>query len=117
MVLPAALAFALALLAVGAAPAAPPPVLPVGWDAITHGLELWPHQRLGVRAMVRSTFDRSGANEAADSSHYLYYNRSTGAARAVAMSLEGTRGCLYFCRFNHVWPTPSRTHRSSRAHC
>ena len=57
---------------------------------------------LGVRAMVRSTFDRSGANEAADSSHYLYYNRSTGAARAVAMSLEGTRGCLYFCRFNHV---------------
>ena len=64
------LAFALALLAVAAAPAAPPPVLPVGWDAITHGLELWPHQRLGVRAMVRSTFDRSGANEAADSSHY-----------------------------------------------
>eukprot|EP01043_Picozoa_sp_COSAG02_P081627 COSAG02_NODE_20040_length_851_cov_0.703457_2_plen_169_part_01 len=76
--------------------------VPVGWDAITHGLETWPQQRLGVRAMVRSTFDRAGGNEAADSSHYLYINNS----RAVAMSLEGTRGCLYFCRFNHWHGSP-----------
>ncbi len=76
--------------------------VPVGWDAITHGLETWPQQRLGIRAMVRSTFDRAGGNEAADSSHYLYFNDS----RAVAMSLKGTRGCLYFCRFNHWHGSP-----------
>ena len=48
-----------------------PPVLPVGLDAYRQW-ERWPYQRLGVRAYMRSTYDRRGGNEGADASHFLY---------------------------------------------
>src|SRR5690349_21127120 len=51
--------------------AAGPPVIPVGLDAYRQW-ERWPFQRLGVRAYMRSTYDRTGGNESADASHYLY---------------------------------------------
>ena len=32
----------------------------------------WPYQRIGVRAYMRSTYDRTGGNHTADASHFLY---------------------------------------------
>ena len=48
-----------------------PPVIPVGLDAYRQW-ERWPYQRIGARAYMRSTYDRSGGNEGADASHFLY---------------------------------------------
>ena len=45
--------------------------VPVGLDAYRQW-ERWPYQRIGVRAYMRSTYDRSGGNEGADASHFLY---------------------------------------------
>lgn len=59
--LPLALAFA----------AGAPPVIPVGADAYRLW-DRWPYQRIGVRAYMRSTYDRQGGNERADASHFLY---------------------------------------------
>src|SRR5215472_13447430 len=53
------------------ASAGDPPVVPVGADAYLQW-ERWPYQRLGTRAYLRSTYDRSGGNESADASHFLY---------------------------------------------
>jgi len=47
------------------------PVIPVGLDAYRQW-QRWPYQRIGVRAYMRSTYDRSGGNEGADASHFLY---------------------------------------------
>jgi hypothetical protein len=41
--------------------AGPPPVVPVGADAYRLW-ERWPYQRIGVRAYMRSTYDRQGGN-------------------------------------------------------
>ena len=51
--------------------AAGPPVIPVGLDAYRMW-DHWPYQRIGERAYMRSTYDRSGGNERADAAHYLY---------------------------------------------
>jgi len=48
--------------AAGAAGAAEPPVIPAGLDAYRMW-ERWPYQRIGVRAYMRSTYDRKGGNE------------------------------------------------------
>lgn len=50
------------------------PVIPVGLDAYRKW-ELWPIQRIGVRAHMRSTYDRSGGNESADASHFCIWAR------------------------------------------
>ncbi len=47
-------------------PAAEPPVIPVGLDAYRQW-ERWPVERIGVRAYMRSTYDRRGGNERASS--------------------------------------------------
>ncbi len=77
------------------------PTIPVGLDAYRMW-ERWPYQRIGVRAYMRSTYDRRGNNEGADASHFLYqladdYN--------VALDVEGP-GILYFARYNHWHGSP-----------
>jgi len=87
----------LAVVAIGAEP----PVIPVGLDAYRQW-ERWPYQRIGARAYMRSTYDRTGGNERADASHFLYqladdYN--------VTLDVEGP-GVLYFVRYNHWHGSP-----------
>jgi hypothetical protein len=82
-----------------------PPVIPVGLDAYRQW-ELWPLQRIGARAYMRSTYDRRGGNEGADASHFLY---QAADDFNVALDVQGP-GILYFARYNH-WP-PIRIIRS-----
>ena len=77
------------------------PVTPVGYDAYRHW-ELWPQQRIGVRTYLRSTYDRSGGNEGADASHFLY---QLGDDFNVALDVEGP-GVLEFVRYNHWHGSP-----------
>jgi hypothetical protein len=79
----------------------PPPqqAIPIGLDAYRQW-ERWPEQRIGMRAYMRSTYDRTGGNR--DASHFLYqladdYN--------VTLDLEGP-GLLVFSRFNHWHGSP-----------
>ena len=67
----AAVVLALSLSLCEHAPADDPPVIPVGLDAIRQW-ERWPVLRIGARTYMRSTYDRSGGNEGADASHFLY---------------------------------------------
>src|SRR6266849_6617600 len=53
-----------------------PPEIPVGLDAYRQW-ERWPYQRIGARAYMRSTHDRTGGNESADASHFLYQESNT----------------------------------------
>ena len=92
-----------ALLVLGAAVASAdePPVIPTAADAYRMW-ERWPYQRIGERAYMRSTYDRSGGNDFADASHFLYqladdYN--------VTLDVEGA-GILYFVRTNHWHGSP-----------
>jgi hypothetical protein len=62
----------------------------------------WPQQRLGVRAYMQSTYDRTGGNEAADASHFLY---QLADDRNVTIDVTG-KGLLYFCRYNHWHGSP-----------
>jgi hypothetical protein len=83
------------------ATAADPPVIPTGLDAYRLWAR-WPYQRIGVRAYMRSTYDRRGGNEGADASHFLYqladdYN--------VTLDVQGA-GILYFVRYNHWHGSP-----------
>src|SRR5882762_1118344 len=81
--------------------AAEPPEIPVGTDAYFQWLR-WPVQRIGVRAYMRSTYDRRGGNEGADASHFLYQLRDD-----FNVSLEATGpGVLYFARYNHWHGSP-----------
>src|SRR6204780_1243864 len=75
--------------------------IPVGLDAY-RAWDQWPRQSIGMRAYMRSTYDRRGGNEGADASHFLYqladdYN--------VTLDVEGA-GILYFARFNHWHGSP-----------
>ncbi|HVU99977.1 MAG TPA: DUF2961 domain-containing protein [Verrucomicrobiae bacterium] len=72
------------------------PTVPVGADAFLR-FDLWPQQRIGVRAYMRGTYDRGGGNEGADASHFLYQRRDDFN---VTLDVEG-RGVLYFARYNH----------------
>lgn len=77
------------------------PVIPVGLDAYRLW-EQWPVQRIGVRAYMRSTYDRKGGNERADASHYLY---QLAEDRNVTLDVAG-HGVLYFARYNHWHGSP-----------
>jgi hypothetical protein len=92
---------ALLTLAAVATAAEDPPVVPVGLDAYRQW-HLWPQQRVGVRAYMRSTYDRKGGNEAADASHFLYQLQGD---RNVTLDVEGP-GILYFVRYNHWHGSP-----------
>ncbi|HEV2484721.1 MAG TPA: DUF2961 domain-containing protein [Terracidiphilus sp.] len=75
--------------------------IPVGLDAY-RAWDQWPNQRIGMRAYMRSTYDRTGGNEGADASHFLYqlsddYN--------VTLDIEGP-GVLLFSRYNHWHGSP-----------
>jgi hypothetical protein len=78
-----------------------PPVVPSGLDAYRQW-ERWPYQRLGVRAYMRSTYDRRGGNESADASHFLYQKADDFN---VSLDIAGP-GILYFARYNHWHGSP-----------
>src|SRR6266567_5748836 len=77
------------------------PVVPVGFDAYRMW-DRWAQQRIGVRAYMRSTYDRRGGNESADASHFLY---QLADDRNVTLDVEGA-GVLYFARFNRWHGSP-----------
>lgn len=78
-----------------------PPVIPVGLDAYRMW-DRWACQRIGARAYMRSTYDRTGGNEGADASHFLY---QLCDSFNVTLDLEGP-GILYFARYNHWHGSP-----------
>ncbi|MDQ2730424.1 MAG: DUF2961 domain-containing protein [Armatimonadota bacterium] len=78
-----------------------PPAIPVGLDAYRQW-DHWPYQRIGERAFMRSTYDRSGGNEGADASHFLY---QLADDFNVTLDVEGS-GVLSFVRFNHWHGSP-----------
>ncbi len=78
-----------------------PPVSPVGLDSYLMW-ERWPYQRIGARAYMRSTYDRTGGNEGADASHFLY---QLADDFNVTLDVEGP-GILYFARYNHWHGSP-----------
>ncbi len=78
-----------------------PPEIPVGLDAYRQW-ERWPWQRIGMRAYMRSTYDRRGGNEGADASHFLY---QLADDRNVTLDVEGP-GVLCFARYNHWHGSP-----------
>jgi hypothetical protein len=73
--------------------------IPIGLDAYRQW-ERWPEQRIGMRAYMRSTYDRTGGNR--DASHFLY---QLADDRNVTLDLEGP-GLLVFSRFNHWHGSP-----------
>lgn len=75
--------------------------IPAGLDAYRYWSH-WPEQRIGMRAYMRSTYDRSGGNEGADGSHYLY---QLADDFNVSLDVEGP-GILVFSRFNHWHGSP-----------
>jgi hypothetical protein len=80
------------------------PVVPVGDDAYLKWEDL-PRQRIGVRAYMRSTYDRTGGNRDADASHFLYQQADDFN---VTLDTAGP-GVLFFVRTNHhhvaaTWP-------------
>ena len=77
------------------------PTIPIGLDAYRQWAR-WPYQRIGARAYMRSTYDRSGGNEAADASHFLY---QLADDFNVTLDVEG-QGVLYFARYNHWHGSP-----------
>ncbi|UCD48940.1 MAG: DUF2961 domain-containing protein [Phycisphaerales bacterium] len=83
------------------AQSAEPPTIPVGLDAY----RMWdkvPYHRIGVRAYMRSTYDREGNNRSADASHYLYQESDDFN---VTLDTRGP-GVLYFKRTNHWHGSP-----------
>lgn len=90
------------LLAAGGDGSQPEPAtIPVGLDAYRRW-EDWPLLRTGVRAYMRSTYDRKGGNERADASHYLY---QLAENKNVTLDVAGP-GVLYFARYNHWHGSP-----------
>ncbi|MGC2402417.1 MAG: DUF2961 domain-containing protein [Acidobacteriaceae bacterium] len=79
---------------------APQPI-PVGLDAYRMW-DRWDEQRIGMRAYMRSTYDRAGGNEGADASHFLY---QLSDDFNVTLDLEGA-GILLFSRYNHWHGSP-----------
>lgn len=78
-----------------------PRPIPVGLDAY-RSWDRWAEQRIGMRAYMRSTYDRRGGNEGADASHFLY---QISDDFNVTLDLEGP-GVLVFSRFNHWHGSP-----------
>jgi hypothetical protein len=77
------------------------PVIPIGFDAYKMW-DKWPQQRIGMRAYMRSTYDRDGGNRTADASHYLFGNPGE---QNVSLDVKG-KGVLYFFRANHWHGSP-----------
>ncbi len=77
------------------------PRIPVGEDAYLRWDRL-PYHRIGVRAYMRSTYDRTGGNRDADASHFLYQQADDFN---VALDVSGP-GMLYFVRTNHHHGSP-----------
>jgi hypothetical protein len=75
--------------------------IPIGLDAY-RSWDQWPRQRIGMRAYMRSTYDRRGGNEGADASHFLY---QLSDAFNVTLDVEGA-GILLFSRYNHWHGSP-----------
>src|SRR2546422_333052 len=80
-----------------------PPVIPVGLDSYRQW-DRWPFQRIGARAYMRSTYDRTGGNEGADASHFLY---QLADDNNITLDVAGP-GILYFARYNHWHGSPWR---------
>jgi hypothetical protein len=78
-----------------------PEPIPVGLDAY-RAWDQWANQKIGMRAYMRSTYDRTGGNEGADASHFLY---QLSDDFNVALDLEGS-GVLMFTRYNHWHGSP-----------
>ncbi|HEV2456171.1 MAG TPA: hypothetical protein VGY98_18045, partial [Verrucomicrobiae bacterium] len=91
-------AFALAFSAVAEVSSLP---IPTGLDAYRQWAR-WPYQRIGMRAYMRSTYDRRGGNEGADGSHFLYQLADDDN---VTLDVAGA-GVLYFARYNHWHGSP-----------
>lgn len=85
--------------------------MPAGLDAYRHW-ERWPYLRFGVRAYLRSTYDRTGHNRTADASHYLYQEAETFN---VTLDVEG-QGVLYFARANRWHGSPWHYEVDGRDH-
>lgn len=77
------------------------PVIPIGYDAYRMWDQL-PHQRIGARAYMRSTYDRFGGNETADGGHFLFANEED---YNVTLDVKG-KGVFYFFRANHWHGSP-----------
>jgi Protein of unknown function (DUF2961) len=75
--------------------------IPIGLDAY-RAWDQWPRQHIGMRAYMRSTYDRRGGNEGADASHFLY---QLADDFNVTLDLEGP-GILLFSRYNHWHGSP-----------
>jgi Protein of unknown function (DUF2961) len=96
------LCFCAVLLLPGIARAAEQPrPVPVGLDAY-RAWDQWADQKIGMRAYMRSTYDRRGGNEGADASHFLY---QLADDFNVTLDLEGS-GILLFSRYNHWHGSP-----------
>ena len=93
----------LAIATVASILAAEPLSIPIGPDAYRQW-DKWPYQRIGVRAYMRSTYDRRGGNEGADASHFLY---QLADDNNVTLDVAGA-GVLYFARYNHWHGSPWR---------
>ncbi len=91
----------LSALALNPASAVEPPAIPSGLDSYLLW-ERWPYQRIGARAYMRSTYDRSGGNDTVDASHFLYQESKIFN---VALDVEG-QGTLVFARYNHWHGSP-----------
>jgi hypothetical protein len=78
-----------------------PPAPPVGLNAYLEWAR-WPYQRIGIRAYMRSTYDRNGLNRTADASHFLY---GEGPDFNVTVDVLGP-GILYFVRTNRWHGSP-----------
>lgn len=81
--------------------ASEPPIIPTGLDAYRMW-DRWPYQRIGARAYMRSTYDRTGGNRSADASHFLY---QLSDDFNVTLDVQGS-GILYFARYNHWHGSP-----------
>jgi hypothetical protein len=95
------LILALCILSIDAAADPPLPEIPAGLDAYRMW-DKWPQQRIGARAYMRGTYDRSGGNEGADASHFLYQEAKDFN---VTLDVEGA-GVIYFVRTNHWHGSP-----------
>jgi hypothetical protein len=88
------------LIAIAQAAEKPQPI-PIGLDAY-RSWGRWADQKIGMRAYMRSTYDRRGGNEGADASHFLYQLSDSFNA---TLDLEGP-GLLLFSRYNHWHGSP-----------
>ena len=61
------------------------PETPIAYDAYRHW-DRWSQLRIGVRATMRSTRDRSGGNETVCGNHFLY--QESADSNVVAESLD-----------------------------